>query len=1060
MKRSTSILLYVLLPLFWALVLALGFFIYTFNQDPVGFARSLSARFSAPEAGFVLSADQASLSLFPRPAASVSGLTIRTPAMTLFVDEGAVYPDFWALLHGETRIAGVRLLKPTLLLEPPAGTTPETTQQPRFSIPPQLAEMDVDLEDGTIASLLPGANKSGIHSQWRMSGISGSATVPGNGEPGELSLSVGKMEWYGNTPPEKDGQATPIQSLSNVDLEIADLEYAFPADAAAMLRFKATCAMPLSFDEGSPRFVLGVTARTTQGTLAIDGVASLDGTFSLKRQSVPVHVLLPFTTEAPLGSLFQGAPLSQIAIKGASLKVEGDQATLDGRLIFGADYVPTLRGTLALKHLSLPRWFGFARDLPPGVQVALDNISGTLPFELTPQKLVASSVTATTLNTVFTGGGGVNDFSNPVIALHLATKDAPLNRIFPEVENKAVSTPSYKVPPLLGGDDSNAAVGYDIHLEAARATFWKWAANGVSVRITPDPASRTEQTKVAIRCGSLYGGSAQGDLIPGDVMALNLTASGVNVDSLFSPVAGYPVLKGTLTGSASFTARPTSPAAFLSSLKGKGEALIEKGNLSLSRAKKEKNLAFSQLRVAFQGAGSRTQGTQPRYAYTGKWQGSLTTPAGQSSLDLTGALQFPTSGPFNLFADAVSASGKLSANGIGGQASGKLSLNTQANTLEAKELSGQLLTKDSSASFTGSVSGTRLDANPAWDASLSVSTGNLRAFLAQWGMLPSSLPQQALRQAQIKAKIRTDESILRLSELEGRVDDTRLAGQIEGTKGTPPHWTAKLRLGTLRLGDYLPASSKYAQPSTPWQTEWLRKVQLDGDLSVERLVIARIPHENLTVPVTIKNGVLTADPIKARVAGGTAGAGLRAEGTAGGLLARLRYTLSAVNVLTLCKERGQEQLLSGTGSLDAHVSGLLRSGADIPAALSGTLNFVIRNGELDAKKPGPMSRFNSLSASGALSKGILTTRDLNLSGGLSVRGQGSINLINKTLNYALNVTGPGIPEIPVRYYGSLDAPQRSFNATGILSNVFNSIGSGVLNILDIVVSAPLRLLAP
>ena len=47
MKRSTSILLYVLLPLFWALVLAFGFFIYTFNQDPVGLARSLSARFFA-----------------------------------------------------------------------------------------------------------------------------------------------------------------------------------------------------------------------------------------------------------------------------------------------------------------------------------------------------------------------------------------------------------------------------------------------------------------------------------------------------------------------------------------------------------------------------------------------------------------------------------------------------------------------------------------------------------------------------------------------------------------------------------------------------------------------------------------------------------------------------------------------------------------------------------------------------------------------------------------------------------------------------------------------------
>ncbi|MFR0875073.1 MAG: hypothetical protein ACLSHC_11055 [Bilophila wadsworthia] len=603
MKRSTSILLYVLLPLFWALVLALGFFIYTFNQDPVGLARSLSARFSAPEAGFALSADQASLSLFPRPAASVSGLTIRTPAMTLFVDEGAVYPDFWALLHGETRIAGVRLSSPRCCLsrQPERRRTTNSRDSPYHR---NLLKW-ISISKTEPSPLLPGANKSGIHSQWRMSGISGSATVPGNGEPGELSLSVGKMEWYGNTPPEKDGQATPIQSLSNVDLEISDLEYAFPADAAAMLRFKATCAMPLSFDEGSPRFVLGVTARTTQGTLAIDGVASLDGTFSLKRQSVPVHVLLPFTAEAPLGSLFQGAPLPQIAIKGASLKV-GDQATLDGRLLFGADYVPTLRGTLALKHLSLPRWFGFARDLPPGVQVALDNISGTLPFELTPQKLVASSVTATTLNTVFTGGGGVNDFSNPVIALHLATKDAPLNRVFPEVENKAVSAPSYKVPPLLGGDDSNTAVGYDIHLEAARATLWKWAANGVSVRITPDPASRTEQTKVAIRCGSLYGGSAQGDLIPGDVMALNLTASGVNVDSLFSPVAGYPVLKGTLTGSASFTARPTSPAAFLSSLKGKGEALIERQSVAFS-AKKEKSRLLSIAR-RFSGGGKPDAG--------------------------------------------------------------------------------------------------------------------------------------------------------------------------------------------------------------------------------------------------------------------------------------------------------------------------------------------------------------------------------------------------------------------------------------------------------------------
>ncbi|MFR6518178.1 MAG: hypothetical protein ACLUPV_02490 [Bilophila wadsworthia] len=145
-----------------------------------------------------------------------------------------------------------------------------------------------------------------------------------------------------------------------------------------------------------------------------------------------------------------------------------------------------------------------------------------------------------------------------------------------------------------------------------------------------------------------------------------------------------------MTGSASFTARPTSPAAFLSSLKGKGEALIEKGNLSLSRAKKEKSRLLSIAR-RLRGREARRK-ERSRVMPTPGRQGSLTTPAGQSSLDLTGALQFPTSGPFNLRRRRFRFR-TLSANGIGGQASGKLSLNTQANTLEAKELSGSFSRK-------------------------------------------------------------------------------------------------------------------------------------------------------------------------------------------------------------------------------------------------------------------------------------------------------------------------------------------------------------------------------
>ena len=216
MKRSTSILLYVLLPFSGRSSLRSASSSIRSIKIPLGSPARCPPAFPLLKPGLSCRRIKLRSPLFPRPAASVSGLTIRTPAMTLFVDEGTVYPDFWALLHGETRIAGVRLLKPTLLLEPPAGTTPDATQQPRFSIPPQLAEMDIDLEDGTIASLLPGANKSGIHSQWQMSGISGSATVPGNGDPGELSPRWAR--WNGTETRRRKRTGRPPQSKPSATL--------------------------------------------------------------------------------------------------------------------------------------------------------------------------------------------------------------------------------------------------------------------------------------------------------------------------------------------------------------------------------------------------------------------------------------------------------------------------------------------------------------------------------------------------------------------------------------------------------------------------------------------------------------------------------------------------------------------------------------------------------------------------------------------------------------------------------------------------------------------------
>ncbi len=1052
MKRS--LVLFCLLPLVWALILATGLLVYTFNQDPAGLARALSARVSHPEAGLTLSAQQARLSLFPLPSAKVEQLVLRTPDMALFVDACTLSPDWWELLHGRLRVTGLSLDGPTLLLRrstPPATGTPDNPSEPSaVALPPQLAGMEVSLENGTVAALTLKAT-GGLRPKWSLSGLSGSCTLPEADEPGELTLTAQRAEWHGTAEEPARTVRDARFRLTNVTLES---ERAF--------RLNADAAFPLPF-EGAPRFALTLSAEAREDTLTVKGAASLDGAFSLKRQTVPVHTLVPFSAEASLPERLGETDLPALDIKGAELKIDGDAASLDGQFLLAKNeqdgLVPTLRGTLEVVRLSLPRWFGFARDLPPGVQAALDDLTGTLPFELTPKRLSVTNAKATALDTVFKGAGGVSDFAKPVVELDMTTQDAPINRIFPELENRRISAPQYEVPPLVGGDEPSDTEGpdYDIRLSARRAAFWKWTGNDASVRIMPDPGN-TDQTRIGIRCGSLYGGSAQAELVPGDVLSLSLAANGVNAEKLVTPLAGHAFVKGTLSGSAKLTARPSSLAAFLSSVKGSAEIRLEKGTLTPTRTGRP--LAFSQGGLSFQGAGSRTQGAQPQYAYSGQWRANLTTADWQGALSLTGPLLFPASGPFGLRAEGVPASGNGSMKGVNAQATGTLSFDTRRGALNVDNAKGQFDMKGATGRFSGSARGSQLDKSPVWEAALSCSTDNLRALLARWDLLPSGLSPRMPGQARAGAKVRLDDNAVTISELEGSVDATRFSGRIERLKGTPPRWNADLRLGALNLSDYLPSSKGNTSSGGPWNVNRLKSLDLEGQLKAERLTVARIPHENLSAPITIRDGVLTADPIKARVAGGTAGAGFRAETASGGLLARLRYTLKSVNVLTLCRERGQEQLLSGKGDLDADVKGLLRSGADIPAALNGTLSFIIRNGELDARRPGGLNRFSSLSASGNLSGGVLTTRDLNLSGALSVRGYGSINLLNWTLDYALNVTGPGIPNIPVRYYGSLNAPQRSFNATGILANALNSIGSGFLTILDGVVSAPLRFLAP
>lgn len=1052
-----------LLSVLLALALAVGLLLQAVNRHPGTLARSLTERLSDPAQGLTLSAQGATLSLFPLPCARLNELVARTPDAALFVKECAVFPDPWSLLRGAFAVRAVHLEEPSLLVKETPSVAPGPFSLPSFAFPPALAGMDISWEKGLFALLRPAPTPPTLRSVLLLSDLSGSGTLPAYENGGEtLSRGCLRLEASSLSASAETAEGAARHRLDNVRLDIKDISYTPPApDRAAALRLRAELSLPVPLGDTPPHGVLSAEVQADKGTFSVKGVAALDGTLTLKKQAVAVHALIPYAASLPSDADGAQPFLPEVTFTDATLRAGKDAADFNGHLSFSEGKpglpAPRLKGTLTVKKLSLPRWFDFARDLPPGVTAALDALSGTLPLELTPHSLSVASARVTALDTTFTGSGGVKDFERPVIAVRLHAPEADLNRLFPELTGKPVAAPAYAMPPLMGGDDDpgSPAPGYDVHLSAARATCALWKGKDASIRITPESLRQDAPARLAIRCGSLYGGSAQADLIPGDELALTLAASGISAEAFLKPLPGAPSLTGIFEASASVTARTSSLAAFLASLRGNASATLDKGTLPLSPGGKE-SLAVHRLHVAFQGAGSRDAKAH-RYTYDGQWRAEASTPEGHGSLSFKGPLSFSAKEPFSVRADALAASATATAKGYTAQGAGTLSFDTATGSLTAQSVAGSVAAKGATATFSGSLRHSRKEGHSVWEIPLFASSGSPRALLA--GLLPEGMPKQAFKRAEIKATVGIDGETLRIANVDGSIDATSLSGQLERRAGTPPRWTFGLRLGTLNVSDYLPPASKGGK-SRPWSLEWMKGMDAEGTISAKRLVFFDLPHDDLTMPVRLKNGVLTADPIRARVAGGSAGAGLRAEATPGGVLGRLRYTLENVNALTLSKESGQSQLISGTGSLDADVGGLLRSGADIPAALTGTLGFTLRNGELDARHPGAFTRFQSLGATGTLDKGILTTRDLHLDGTLKVRGYGTINLLNWTLNYMVNVSGPGIPTLPVHYYGSLDKPQRSLNTKGFLAKTFGSLGNGLLTILDRVIFVPLRFLAP
>jgi AsmA protein len=358
---------------------------------------------------------------------------------------------------------------------------------------------------------------------------------------------------------------------------------------------------------------------------------------------------------------------------------------------------------------------------------------------------------------------------------------------------------------------------------------------------------------------------------------------------------------------------------------------------------------------------------------------------------------------------------------------------------------------------------------------IGVKGSDLRQTLAKLGIKNVGLNPALLKTFSGVAAVVVSPGKLALSEMEGQIDRSRLSGSLNGQWAGRPVWQGNVQVDTLDLQSYLDSSPGPAPKKTnAWDLQFFQDFDARGVVDVQRLRLLGMHFQQVRSPVQLNAGVLEFSSITAELYGGpvTARLKLSARETLG---IQANAQASRVDLRGFSDERGMDTVYEGKASVQLDLAGFARSGADIPAGLSGRFFFETGSGSMQALKKrqrGDTSpiRFDKIMISGPVERGVFHSERFQLEGPtLYARGSGWVSMPEESLDLKLEVRMAGLPAFPMRVHGRIDKPQTSVQAGQALVKAvgklglevvdgIGTVGSGLLDVVGGVLSAPLKLL--
>jgi AsmA protein len=393
-----------------------------------------------------------------------------------------------------------------------------------------------------------------------------------------------------------------------------------------------------------------------------------------------------------------------------------------------------------------------------------------------------------------------------------------------------------------------------------------------------------------------------------------------------------------------------------------------------------------------------------------------------------------------------------------------VALDLEAQTLSLPELVLEAL----GLKLTGNVAGTGITGEkPAFNGVLSIAGFAPREVFKSLGIeAPETTDSSVLGKADAALTWNASTKHFAVSDLKLTLDDTHVTGNARVDSFDAPAIGFALAVDSIDLDRYLPPpAAAEGQPAgkpqastEPPQLEGLRKLNLNGKISVAKMKAAGLSYSNAELQVKARDGVVRMHPIGAQLYSGSYSGDITLDVRGKTARVSVNEKVSGVQAGPLLKDLIGDDKLLGTANLQAKFTGSGLTPEELRRSVSGNAAFsftdgavkgvniasLIRNAQATLKgQPVPkddqpnQTDFAVMSGTATVTNGLVRNDDLSLQSPLMrISGKGQTHLAEETIDYLLTTKivgslegqgGKGLAElkgiaIPVHVGGTYSKP--------------------------------------